>query len=299
MDGILGGELWQMWATFGIILMALGFYANDRIPLEVTSLVVLLVLLAIFHIAPVEDASGRNLLPAKKLLEGFANPALITILALLVIGDGLARTGVLDRAASWALAVGRGNAALTVAITLAAVMVTSAFMNNTPVVVIFIPIMQAFAHRLGASSSRLMIPLSYASILGGMLTLIGSSTNLLVSGLMDELGMKPLGFFDFTIPGLVLAGAGLLYVVFIAPRLIPEREPPKDEAEAKARSGGRQFIARITLDADSAHVGEKSVGGFFPSFGQLTLQSILRGEKTFNSPRPTTPSRRARCSPRP
>lgn len=284
MDAVFGGQMWQMWATFGIILIALGFYAVDRIPLETTSLVVLVVLLLLFYFAPVPDAAGKNLLGAKKLLEGFANPALITILALLVIGDGLARTGALDRAATWALALGGGNAALTVGITLVAVMITSAFLNNTPVVVIFIPIMQALSHRLGRSASRLMIPLSYASILGGMLTLIGSSTNLLVSGLMGELGMKTLSFFDFTVPGAVLAGAGILYVLFIAPRMLPDREKIASKADAKTVTDGRQFIARITITEDSAHVGDESLGGFFPNLGEISLQFIQRGEKTLNPP---------------
>src|SRR3546814_10953637 len=96
-------------------------------------------------------------------------------------------------------------------------------MDNTPVVVIFIPIMQALATRLGQAPSRLMMPLSFAAILGGMTTLIGSSTNLLVSGMLVEFREPGLSFFQFTIPGLVVAFVGLAYLVLFGPPLLPVR----------------------------------------------------------------------------
>ena len=116
-----------------------------------------------------------------RLFSGFANPALIAVLALLVVGDALERTGALDKGAAMVLSAGRGSAAGTMVMALGAILVVSAVLNNIPVVVIFIPIMQAIALRLGKRPSRLMMPLSFAAMLGGMTTLIGSSTNLLVS----------------------------------------------------------------------------------------------------------------------
>src|SRR3546814_6308756 len=97
----------------------------------------------------------------------------------------------------------------------------SAMLNNIPVVVLFIPIMQALTRRFRQPPSRYMMLLSFASVLGGMTTLIGSSTNLLVSLELASLGERPFGFFDFTIPGLVLAGSGLCYLLLVAPRLLP------------------------------------------------------------------------------
>ena len=113
--------------------------------------------------------------------------------------------------------------ALATGLAFVAVLVVSGFMNSTPVVVIFIPIMQALSSRLGQSPSRLMMPLSFASILGGMVTLIGSSTNLLVSGMLIELGEEGFSFFQFAIPGMALAGVGIFYVIFAWLRLLPER----------------------------------------------------------------------------
>src|SRR3546814_575788 len=142
------------------------------------------------------------------LLSGFAHPALIAVLGLLVLGEGLARTGVLDDAATSVIRFTRQNRAFAVALMLVVVIAFSAMLNNIPVVVLFIPIMQALTRRFRQPPSRYMMLLSFASVLGGMTTLIGSSTNLLVSLELASLGERPFGFFDFTIPGLVLAGSG-------------------------------------------------------------------------------------------
>ncbi|MGY8960076.1 MAG: SLC13 family permease, partial [Alphaproteobacteria bacterium] len=133
----------QMTAVFALIAVSFFLYATEKAPLEVTSLGVICALLILFHLAPVLDAGGTNKLDGARLLSGFANPALIAVLALLVIGDALGRTGALDRGAALLLDLGRGNAHGAVILALSAVLLVSAFLNNIPVVVIFIPIMQA------------------------------------------------------------------------------------------------------------------------------------------------------------
>jgi len=212
-----------MWLTFGVILMALVMYAIEGIPEEVTSIIVICLLMVFFSLSPIAGPDGRNLLAAERLLAGFANPALLTVLALLVVGQGMVRTGVLERGARLIVHLGKGNPWTSVAITLTVVLVISAFLNNIPVVVIFIPIMQTLAEQLGQRESKVMMGLSFAAVLGGMTTLIGSGTNLLVSGAMIELGEQGFGFFDFTIPGIVLAAIGLLYILFVNPHLLPDR----------------------------------------------------------------------------
>ena len=203
------GTDFGMWATFAVIIAALVLYTLERIPLVLTSLGVICTLAVLFHFVPVIDETGANRLGAKQLLAGFANPALLAVVGLLVMGQGLAATGVLERGAGLVLRLARGHALLALALVLITVLAVSGFLNNTPVVVIFIPIMQVLSERLDRSPSPMMMPLSFAAILGGMTTLIGSGTNLLVSGALVELGEEPLGFFQFTIPGLVLAGAGI------------------------------------------------------------------------------------------
>ena len=165
----------QMWAVFAFILVGLVFYVFERAAMEVTSLGIICALLIFFHFFPVIHDGVPALTPGQ-ILQGFANPALITVLALLVMGQGMVRTGVLDRGANLLLGVGGGSLTVSLLLILVAAMAVSAFLNNIPVVVIFIPIMQALAHRYGRSASKLMIPLSYGSVLGGMTTLIGSST---------------------------------------------------------------------------------------------------------------------------
>jgi di/tricarboxylate transporter len=270
----------QMWATFGLIAVGLGFYMVERVPMELTSLGILCAALLLFHFAPVPDAAGRNLLGATRLLEGFANPALIAILALLVVGDGLVRTGTLDQAAGVLVRMGRGEPTRATAIVLLVVTAISAVLNNIPVVVIFVPIMQLLARHMGRTPSALMMPLSFAAMLGGSLTLIGSSTNLLVSGTLTEIGERPLGFFEFTLPGLVLCAIGFVYVLAVAPRLLPERRG----LETRLMPGGKQFVAQITLAEGSRLLGLEPVGGFFPTLKDITVRMIQRGEQALFPP---------------
>lgn len=272
--------MFGMWATFAVIAAALVLYATERLPLTVTSLGVICLLLLVFHIAPVFDDGGGNRLGPERLLAGFANPALLALVGLLVMGQGLAQTGVLERGAGILLRAARGNGSVASTLAFFAVLVVSGFLNNTPVVVIFIPVMQSLAERMGRSPSRLMMPLSYAAILGGMTTLIGSSTNLLVSGALTDLGRDGLTFFAFTVPGMVLALSGLVYVVFIAPLLLPRRRLLTSEIAGE----GRQFIAQITVPAGSRYDGLAPRGGFFPQFKNITVRLIQRGEHAFVPP---------------
>ncbi len=213
-----------MWFVFAIIVAALIAYASAKVPMEVTSIGVICALMLFFQLAPV-DGDYERLSPAR-ILPGFANPA-FTILALLVMGEGIARTGILDRAARLVLWLKGGRPWLAILISLAAVLIVSGFMKNIPVVVNFILIMQALASRICMHIcmhiGKVMIPLSYTAVLGRMTTLVGSSTNALVNGALLEGGMRTFGFFDFTITGCVLAAVGLVYLLFVAPRLLPER----------------------------------------------------------------------------
>lgn len=264
------GPNFQMWLTYIIILAALIAYAIEDIPVELTSLVTLGFILVIFHIFPVPDADGNNLLSPNALLMGFANTGLITVLALLVVGQGMVRTGVLERGAQVLLKMGGKNTWVTILLTLIVGMLISSMLNNIPVVVIFIPIMQALAARINKSASKVMMPLSAAAVLGGMITLIGSGTNLLVNSALIQLGEAPFKFFDFTIPGLVLASVGLIYVVFVMPRLLPDRSGE----EGENKHNGKHFIAQLTVAPGAKLVGKEAMGGFFKELPNLTVRMI-------------------------
>jgi di/tricarboxylate transporter len=277
------GGGFQMWVIFALILVALGFYIRERASMELTSLGIVCVLLVFFHFFPVLGPDGEKTVTPTRILMGFANPALITVLALLIIGQGMVRTGVLDRGAGLLLGMTRGHGGLvpTLGLLLIAAIAVSAFLNNIPVVVIFIPFFQALAARFRRSPSKLLIPLSYAAVLGGMTTLIGSSTNLLVNSALIEMKTEPFGFFDFSIPGTVLAAAGLVYVLFVAPRLLPDRTGLSDSV---AEGGGKQFIAQMTVSETSDLVGKSAPGGHFASLPEKTLRLVERGDEAILPP---------------
>lgn len=274
-------ENFHMWFTLFLILGAMFAYASDKVSLELTSIVVFSLLLLFFHIFPLTDNFGNIKVSTAKILSGFASPALIAVIGLLIVGQSVVQTGALNEVANVIVRLSRNNATIAVFLCLFVVMIISAVLNNTPVVVIFIPILSALAKRLDVSVSKVMIPLSYAAILGGMMTLIGSSTNLLVSGTIQELGFQPLSMFDFTIPGVVMALVGLIYVVFIAPKLLPDRA---SFAKSLVGDDDRQFISQVEVDSSSNFVKQKIEDGKFPAFPDIVIRMVQRGEHAFLPP---------------
>lgn len=277
----------EMILVFLLIAVTLYLYATEKFALETTSLAVICALMVVFHLLPIQGPDGRNVLDAHTLLGGFANPAMLTVLALLILGEGLNRTGALDKASELVQTVSRGRPIAAIGLGLLLVCLVSAFLNNIPVVVLFIPIMQALAVRSNQSSGRYMMPLSFAAILGGMTTLVGSSTNLLVSSAMIELGESGFSFFSFTVPGLVVAGVGMVYVVFVLPRLLPERESGATELQREAK----QFKAMITVKRGGGLDGMVPTGGFFPELPGITILSVERDGESHLPPYDEVPLR--------
>ncbi|MEL6947003.1 MAG: SLC13 family permease [Pseudomonadota bacterium] len=267
----------HMWATFVVIALSIVGYATERWSIEGVALATLAVLLALFTLVP---QAGETPVTAENLIAGFANPALVTVLALLVIGQALFNTDALEKPAELMAQLGGRSVFRTILVLLLTAAVTSAFLNNTPVVVMFIPIIAAIAKQRGFHPAKALLPLSYVGILGGMTTLIGSSTNLLVAGVAARNGLE-LGFFDFLVPGLVMAGTGFLFVVFIMPILLPNREAPD---ESSALASGRHFISQIDVGSGNRLEGETTVAGLFPALQGITVRSIHRGETTFLPP---------------
>jgi di/tricarboxylate transporter len=267
----------EMWATLLLTVAAIVAYASERIPVELTSLGILGVLLLLFHISA--TLTGEPTLDPADILRGFASPALIAVSALLVVGQAMVSTGALEGIARLLIWLSRGSFQRALMLTLGYVTASSAFLNNTPIVVIFIPILRSIAERFGRTGSAVMMPLSFAAILGGMLTLIGTSTNLLVSGEMAKLGYQPFAFFDLTVPGLVLALAGGAYVLLL-PRLLRSR----DERPGLVAAEGKQFIAELDIVPDSNLIGENSRAGLFPALPDVTVRLIQRGDRAILPP---------------
>ena len=266
------------WFVYGVIVCAMISYAMEKISLELTSLLVLAVLMIFFHFFPLLDHSGKILLDPERIIIGFANPALITIVSLLIIGQAIIQSNALNIIPSFILKVTKNNAAIAIILSLVVVIIISAFMNNTPVVVIFIPILAKIAQDLNLAPSKVMIPLSYAAILGGMMTLIGSSTNLLVSGTVANLGLEPIGFFEFVIPGSIMAIVGMLYIIFILPKIMP------DYSASNIQYDDRSFVSQINITGAYGLSGKKIVEGTLVDFPEVMIRVVERKGKTYLPP---------------
>ncbi|MBP0617338.1 SLC13 family permease [Jiella mangrovi] len=272
-------DLFHIWLTYALIAVSVVGYAAERWPIEAVAAASLSAFLLLFSLFPYTDASGHAVTTAD-LLSGFANPALITVLALLIVGQGLFATDAMSRPAAWMARVGGNAEAGAIAIVLISAAVLSAFLNNTPVVVIFIPIVTMLATQRGISPNHVFMPLSFLSILGGVTTLIGSSTNLLVAGVAARSGIT-LGFFDITVPGLAIAVVGAVYVIKVMPRILTPREAKDGRV---VDPGGKQFLGEIDITEEHAFLGLTARSGLFPGLSDLTPRMIIRNEQAILPP---------------
>lgn len=262
----------HMWFSIIVTLVTVYSFAKEKISLEMTALSIVAVLLVYGQIFPLYDATGHNRLDPAGLLAGFANPSLMAVLALLIMGQGMLMTEALRPVTRLFRVQSKSMAKIAIVLILAFVLLASALMNNTPLVILAIPILQSLCLNMDLSQSRVMIPLSFAAILGGMTTLIGSSTNLLVSSAMQDLGYKPLEFFDFTIPGLMMAGVGFIYITVILPRFLPDRA----SLATQLKGDDKQFVAEIDVEEGSKLIGMECVKGEFPGLHDIGVRMIQR-----------------------
>lgn len=276
MDFVAGdlNTVWQTWAVLIGITVIVVFYALDRFSIELVSLAALSGLLVFFHFFPIIGADGRNTLDYMALLQGFANPALLSIIALLVVGQGLLHSGAFDTPTARLIEIGQDRPKMILLFAFIVILIVSAFMNNTPVTVLFIPIVAAVAAKTNLSVSKVMIPISFMSILGGTTTLIGTSTNLLVAESADRIGSFTIGFWDLTPLGAIFAVIGGIYVLFIMPMLLPNRR----SISGTMAGSGEKFIAQLSVAADHQLVGQEIDGSILPMTSGMTIRLIQRGE---------------------
>ncbi|MGE4658674.1 MAG: SLC13 family permease [Gammaproteobacteria bacterium] len=236
-------------AIFVLLLtpLALYLFTRDKLPLESSGLAILISLILFFQIFPY-NIDGKTLGPAGFLV-GFGHEALVTICALMIISKGLETTGALQPVALYLAKAWVATPKLASLVTLVSAAVLSAFLNNTPIVVILLPMLVGVAARSRIPPSDILMPVGFATLLGGMATTIGTSTNLLVVAIAADLGLPEFKMFDFALPVLLVGIVGLLYLWLIAPKLLPARTPPLSDTSL------RVFDAMLHISEESTCCG--------------------------------------------
>jgi di/tricarboxylate transporter len=257
---------------------ALLLFTRERIALETSSLAVLVLLTLGFELFPFEY-DGR-VLHATDFFLGFGHEALVAVCALMIAGQGLVRTGALEPvgrllARAWAV-----SPSLSLLLTLLVGSVLSAFVNNVPIVVLLLPILIGVSLRTGTAASGVLMPMGFATLVGGMSTTIGTSTNLLVVSVASDLGLRRLEMFDFFAPVAIAGGIAMAYLWLVAPRLLPPRETGLGDASP------RVFAAQLLIPEDSYADGRTLAEASKKAGGDLQVSRVLRGEQTYLLPLP-------------
>ncbi len=215
-----------------------------------------------------------EVISTKDLMAGFANEQILVVLILIMLSDVIQRTAVVDLVFH---NIFKPNMAYRTFLTVLGFLVApiSAFVNNTPLVAILMPYVYDWSKKKGISPSKVLIPLSYITILGGTITLVGTSTNLVVNGFVVDAGYPSLGMFDFTMVGIPIAIVGILYIVFIGSRLLPDRK----DALATFKEKSREYVTETILNANSSLIGKTVEEAGLRKLQGLFLVEIIRGEE--------------------
>ncbi len=270
----------EMLVVFALIALALFLFATEWFPIDVTAIIVMVLLMVLEPWTQVSAQEG---------ISGFSSPATITVLAMLILSTGINRTGIVQllgrKMASFAGTDQRKQLAATIGVTGP----ISGFVNNTPVVAILVPVIADLAHKGKTSPSKLLMPLSFASMFGGTLTLIGTSTNILASDIVAQLGaeapesgLHAFGMFEFTKLGIVVFAVGTLYLMTVGVWLIPKRVPAEEDLVEEYAL--QEYLADVVVPANSSLIGktvEEALGG--DELDIDVLQLIRYGEQ-FSEP---------------
>ena len=270
----------EMLVVFALILLALLLFATERFPIDVTAILIMVLLMVLEPWTQISPREG---------ISGFANPATITVLAMLILSTGINRTGIVQligrKMAAFAGTDRRKQLAATVGVTGP----VSGFINNTPVVAILVPVIADLAHEGNTSPSKLLMPLSFASMLGGTLTLIGTSTNILASDIAaqlgaesPELGLHAFGMFEFTKLGVIVFAVGGLYLMTIGVRLLPERIPADEDLVEEYAL--QEYLADVVVPANSPLIGQTVREALGDDDLDIDVLQLIRYGERFDEP---------------
>jgi len=254
-----------------LVVIALAMFASERIPLATSSLAILAFLSLFFELFPYRSSHG--VLRASDFFNGFGHQALVAVCALMIAGQALVRTGALEPVGRQLAKLWSISPLLSFLATLVIGAILSAFVNNTPIVILLLPILISVSLKTSTPASDLLMPIGFATSIGGMATSIGTSTNLLVVAVAAELGMREFGMFDFALPATIAGGVGLIYLWIIAPRLLPGREARLPTISP------RHFNAQLRIHDESIVNGKALSEAIALAGGDLDVNQILRGSE--------------------
>ncbi|MEX2570945.1 MAG: SLC13 family permease [Gemmatimonadota bacterium] len=262
-------------AIFTLVVVAgtVGLFLWRRLRVEEVGLIVMAVLIV------------TGMVTLQEGLSGFANEATVTVALMLVLSIGLLRTGAIDLVGRWVGRLADGSESRLLVVVVLLVVPVSAFLNNTAVVAILLPTVLGLSRDMGAAPSRVLMPLSFASQMGGTLTLIGTSTNLLVAGLVLELGFERIRLFDVTPPALALTGAGILYLLTVGRWLTPTREP---EGDLLKQYELREYLTGLIVEPGSRLAGRSLAEARFGEEYGLNVVRVERSDDRIRYPRGST-----------
>lgn len=250
-----------IWLVTLVLVVAMLLLITEMVPVDLTSIGIIVVLAITGILTPTEAIAG------------FASPAVITVAAMFLISKGMIRTGAVRFISQKVTDFSRGRPTLAILLILVIVGAASAFINNTPVVVLFIPIILSLGCELDFSPSKVLIPVSYASILAGTCTLIGTSTNIIISDLSARNGLGSLGMFELSPLGVPIALLGLFFLMLAAPRLMPSLHSPVCELKDAEH---RRYLAELQVPRGSRIIGENPQSYFSQKYPDMEVLELIR-----------------------
>ncbi len=251
-----------------ILLLAVILFSSEWLPMDLTSLLVLLAL-ATTRLVSVEEA-----------FSGFSNPAVITVAAMFIISAGISHTGAMSRVGERMIRLAADSESRLIAVIMSTVALFSAFINNIGATAVLMPVVSAIARKLNTSPSKLLMPLAFGSLLGGVCTLIGTPPNILMNTLLYQYSGESFALFDFAPIGLVIAISGILYMVLFGRKLLPVRKAGKLTEEYQVK----EYITEVEILAKSPIIGQTIARSRLTSDFNLKIRAIIRGRQKIPQP---------------